>query len=68
VSTFKHDHGGHGTQCTGEEFLGLENELRFEEVGYAELEAVIETEVVEDGRKDVGVVGIEFDLTREVNK
>jgi len=46
----------------------LENKLGFEEVGYAELEAVVETEVVEDGRKDVGVVSVEFDLAGEVDE
>jgi hypothetical protein len=46
----------------------LENELGFEEVCYAELEAMVETEVVEDGRKDVGVMSVEFDLAGEVDE
>jgi hypothetical protein len=29
---------------------------------------MVETEVVEDGRKDVGVMSVEFDLAREVDE
>jgi hypothetical protein len=58
VRAFKHDHSGHGAQGAGEEFLGLQDELRFQEVCCAEGEAEVCAQVGEQGREDVRMVGV----------
>jgi len=58
VRAFKHDHSGHGAQGAGEEFLGLQDKLRFQEVCCAEREAEVCAQVGEQGREDVRMVGV----------
>jgi hypothetical protein len=46
----------------------LEDELGFEEVCCAEGETVVVAEVVEEGWEDVRMMGVQFDLTGEINE
>jgi len=42
--------------------------LRFKEICRTETESEICAEMVKEGRKDMGMVGLEFDLTGEVDE